>query len=90
MLVRKGYKHILKHEAAQPNANQKTIQGLNQMQYACKISANSLYGVNEKYLSMTSVSNGNDVWMMSSTQNESKKVNYSTLVKGDPPEGKPQ
>ncbi len=26
--------------------------------------------------------------MMSSTQNESKKVNHSTLVEGDPPEGK--
>ncbi len=37
---------------------------------------------------MMSVSNDNDVLMMSSTQNESKKVHYSTLVKGNPPEGK--
>ena len=37
---------------------------------------------------MTSVSNGDDVSMMSSTKNESNKVNYSTLVKGNPPEGK--
>ncbi len=43
---------------------------------------------NKKDLSMTSVSNCNDVSMMSSTQNKSKKVNYSTLVKGNPPEGK--
>ncbi len=41
-----------------------------------------------KYLSMKSVSNGDDVSMTSSTQNESNKVNYSTLVKGNPPEGK--
>ncbi len=44
----------------------------------------------EDYLSMTSVSNSDDVMMTSSTQNESNKVNRSTLVKGDPPEGKPQ
>ncbi len=31
---------------------------------------------------------GNDVSMTSSTQNESKKINHSTLVEGDPPEGK--
>ncbi len=37
---------------------------------------------------MTSVSDGDDVLMMSSTQNKSKKVNYSTLVKGNPPECK--
>ena len=37
---------------------------------------------------MTSVSNSDDVTMTSSTQNESNKVNHSTLVKGDPPEGK--
>ncbi len=37
---------------------------------------------------MTSVSDDDDVMMMSSTQNESNKVNHSTLVKGDPPEGK--
>ncbi len=37
---------------------------------------------------MTSVSDSDDVMMTSSTQNESKKVNYSTLVKGNPPEGK--
>ena len=43
---------------------------------------------NETYLSMTSVSNGDDVLITSSTQNESNKVIYSTLVKGNPPEGK--
>ncbi len=37
---------------------------------------------------MMSVSNGNDVLMTSSTQNKSKKANYGTLVKGNPPEGK--
>jgi hypothetical protein len=37
---------------------------------------------------MMSVSDGDDVLMTSSTQNKSKKVNYSTLVKGNPPEGK--
>ena len=42
----------------------------------------------EDYLSMTSVSDSDDVMMTSSTQNESNKVNHSTLVKGDPPEGK--
>ncbi len=42
------------------------------------------------YLSMTSVSDSDGVMMTSSTQNESNKVNHSTLVKGDPPEGKPQ
>jgi hypothetical protein len=42
----------------------------------------------KNYLSMTSVSNDNDVMMTSSTQNESKKANYSTLVKGNPQEGK--
>ena len=31
-----------------------------------------------------------DVMMTSSTQNERNKVNYSTLVEGNPPEGKPQ
>jgi hypothetical protein len=36
---------------------------------------------------MKSVSNSNDVMMTSSTQNESNKVNYGTLVKGNPPEG---
>jgi len=35
-----------------------------------------------------SVSDGDDVSMTSSTQNESNKVNHSTLVEGDPPEGK--
>ncbi len=40
------------------------------------------------YLSMTSVSDGDDVMMMSSTQNKSKKANNSTPVKGNPPEGK--
>ncbi len=43
---------------------------------------------NENYLSMTSVSDGDDVSMPSSTQNKSNKVNYSTLVKENPPEGK--
>jgi hypothetical protein len=42
----------------------------------------------EKYLSMMSVTNGDDVSMTSSTQKESNKVNYSTLVKGNPAEGK--
>jgi len=37
---------------------------------------------------MMSVSDGDDVLMMTSTQNKSNKVNHSTLVKGDPPEGK--
>ncbi len=37
---------------------------------------------------MTSVSDGDDVLMTSSTQNKSNKVNYSTLVKENPPEGK--
>jgi hypothetical protein len=37
---------------------------------------------------MTSISNDDDVLMTSSTQNKSKKVNYSTPVKGNPPEGK--
>jgi hypothetical protein len=37
---------------------------------------------------MTSVSSDDDVMMTSSTQNESKKANYSTLVKGNPSEGK--
>ena len=37
-----------------------------------------------------SVGDDDDVMMTSSTQNESNKVNYSTLVKGNPPEGKPQ
>ncbi len=44
----------------------------------------------ENYLSMTSVSKGDDVSMTSSTKNKSNKVNYSTLVKGNPPDGKPQ
>ncbi len=44
----------------------------------------------KNYLSMTSVSVVDGVLMTSSTQNESNKVNYSTLVKGNPPEGKPQ
>jgi hypothetical protein len=39
---------------------------------------------------MTSVGDGDDVSMTSSTLNESNKVKYSTLVKGNPPEGKPQ
>jgi hypothetical protein len=42
----------------------------------------------ESYLSMTSVSDSDDVMMTSSTQSKSNKVNHSTLVKGDPPEGK--
>jgi hypothetical protein len=37
---------------------------------------------------MTTVSNGDDVMMTSSTQNKSNKVNHSTLVKENPPEGK--
>jgi hypothetical protein len=37
---------------------------------------------------MTSVSDGNGVTMTSSSQDESNKVNYSTLVKRNPPEGK--
>ena len=37
---------------------------------------------------MTSISDGDVVSMTSSTQNESNKANHSTLVKGDPPEGK--
>ncbi len=37
---------------------------------------------------MTSVSHGDDVMTTSSTQNESNKVNYSTLVKENPTEGK--
>jgi hypothetical protein len=37
---------------------------------------------------MTSVSDGDDVMMMSSTQNKTKMVNYSNLVKGNPLEGK--
>jgi hypothetical protein len=37
---------------------------------------------------MTSVSNGDDVSMTPSTQNRSNKVNYSTLVKENPLEGK--
>ncbi len=37
---------------------------------------------------MMSVSNIDDVTMMSSTQNESNKVNYSTSINGNPPEGK--
>jgi hypothetical protein len=36
---------------------------------------------------MTSVSDDNDISMTSSTQNKSNKVNYSTLVKENPPEG---
>jgi hypothetical protein len=43
---------------------------------------------NKKNFSMTSVSNEDDVLMTSSTQNKSNKVNYSTLVKGNPPEDK--
>ncbi len=39
---------------------------------------------------MTSVSDGDDVMMTSSTQYESNKVNYNTLVEENPPEGKPQ
>ncbi len=35
-----------------------------------------------------SVSDGNDASMTSSTQNKSNKVNYSTPIKGNPPEGK--
>ncbi len=37
---------------------------------------------------MTSVSDSDDGMMTPSTQNESNKVNHTTLVKGDPPEGK--
>jgi hypothetical protein len=37
---------------------------------------------------MTSVRDDDDVSMTSSTQNKSKKANYSTPVKGSPPEGK--
>jgi hypothetical protein len=37
---------------------------------------------------MTSVSNDNDLMTRSLTQNKSKKANYSTQVKGNPPEGK--
>ena len=43
---------------------------------------------NDEYLSTTSVSDVDDVSMTSSTQNESNKVNHSTLVEEDPPEGK--
>ncbi len=44
---------------------------------------------NKKDLSLTSVSNGDDIIMMtSSTQNKSKKANYSNPVKGNTPEGK--
>ncbi len=42
------------------------------------------------YLSMMSVSNGNDVVMTSSTQNKSDNVNYSTLVKKTHQRVKPQ
>jgi hypothetical protein len=35
-----------------------------------------------------SVSNDDDIGMAASTQNRNKKVNYSTPVKGNPPEGK--
>jgi hypothetical protein len=42
----------------------------------------------KNYISMTSVSNGDDVSMTSSTQNKSNKVNYNFLVKENPPEGK--
>ena len=37
---------------------------------------------------MTTVSNDDDVMTTSSTQNKSKKANYSTHVKGNPSEGK--
>jgi len=37
---------------------------------------------------MMSVSDSDNVMMRSSTQNESNKVNHSTLVKGNLPEGK--
>jgi hypothetical protein len=37
---------------------------------------------------MTSIGDGDDVSMTSSTQNESNMTNHSTLVEGDPPEGK--
>ncbi len=37
---------------------------------------------------MSSVSNGDDVAMTTSTQNKSNKENYSTPGKGNPPEGK--
>jgi hypothetical protein len=43
---------------------------------------------NKKGLSLRLVSNGDDVMMTSSTQNKSNKANYSTPVKGNPPEGK--
>ncbi len=42
----------------------------------------------KNYLSTTSVSDSDDISMTPSTQNESYKVNYSTLVKEKPPEGK--
>jgi len=45
ILSRKRYKQMLKHEVGQPNANHETVQSLDQMQYACKIIANSLFGV---------------------------------------------
>jgi hypothetical protein len=35
-----------------------------------------------------SLSNGDDVMMMSSTQNKEIQVNYSTPIKKNPPEGK--
>ena len=40
----------------------------------------------KKDLSLTSVSNGDDIMMTSSTQNKSKKANNSTHIKGNPPE----
>ncbi len=43
---------------------------------------------NKDYLSMTSVSDGDDVTMTSSTQNEINKVNHSTLVRENLSEGK--
>ena len=45
MISRKRYKQMLKIETSQSNANQNTIQSLDKLQYACKIVANSLYGV---------------------------------------------
>jgi hypothetical protein len=42
----------------------------------------------KKGLRLTSVSNGDDVMTMSSTQNKEIHVNYSTPAKKNPPEGK--
>ncbi len=42
----------------------------------------------KKDLSLTSVSNGDDVMMTSSTQNKERQANYSTPIKKNPPKGK--